>query len=603
MALAALVATTLPISVTEPSSGLDPSWRAGLALAWRNRLEFGREIDFTYGPLGFIPQPSAFYASSARIAVLVLAAVATAYLVALYRVQRKSLGAALALPVAFCLAISLWISSLPFEPLAFAACLGVLRPGASRRRVLGLAVGGGAAAALLLLMKINVGVAVGGMIAVALLCTPARRQAFGLSAASFCATLLTAWLVLGGGLSSLPRFLLHAQEFASGYSTAMSLTGAPLAAGVVAILFVVCLLHATAAWARQRRLAATAVGFLFLFPLLKEGFVRADSGHQAIFFATTLAAVPFMPWSRDERLLQIVVLSLCFVAYAGTLDLSLRRDFNPVQKARSTANGARELLGSGIDRRVTAARDRLRGEYALEGPILAAVQGRATHIEPQETAVAWAYPEIQWRPLPVFQEYTAYTPALDRINADALSSGRAPERVLRRVTGAIDGRLPVFDAPLTQLRLLCLYSTSVVTSAWQVLVPTDDRCSPERPLLTVRGRVGEVVEVPAAGREELVIARIDGAAPLLGEKLLATAYKLRARYLVADGGARYRLVPENAGGPLVLRSGPAADHPGAYAIAPQIKSFKIRLGEEDVVSDRRMRVQFSAVRVASAGPP
>src|ERR1700743_2969435 len=40
--------------------GLDTSWQAGLALAPINHLAWGREIVFTYGPLGFL-QNTAYY--------------------------------------------------------------------------------------------------------------------------------------------------------------------------------------------------------------------------------------------------------------------------------------------------------------------------------------------------------------------------------------------------------------------------------------------------------------------------------------------------------------------------------------------------------------
>src|ERR1700761_3460714 len=37
-----------------PGPGLDPSWNAGLAMAVDQGLHFGREVVFTYGPLGFL---------------------------------------------------------------------------------------------------------------------------------------------------------------------------------------------------------------------------------------------------------------------------------------------------------------------------------------------------------------------------------------------------------------------------------------------------------------------------------------------------------------------------------------------------------------------
>ena len=44
---------------------------------------------------------------------------------------------------------------------------------------------------------------------------------------------------------------------------------------------------------------------------------------------------------------------------------------------------------------------------------------------PIETSLIFGFPEFRWRPLPVFQAYVTYTPALDELNADLLRSARA----------------------------------------------------------------------------------------------------------------------------------------------------------------------------------
>ena len=43
-----------------PIGELDPSWQAVLEFATQKRLQFGSEIIFTYGPLGFLFQPYGF---------------------------------------------------------------------------------------------------------------------------------------------------------------------------------------------------------------------------------------------------------------------------------------------------------------------------------------------------------------------------------------------------------------------------------------------------------------------------------------------------------------------------------------------------------------
>jgi hypothetical protein len=50
-------------------------------------------------------------------------------------------------------------------------------------------------------------------------------------------------------------------------------------------------------------------------------------------------------------------------------------------------------------------------------------------VYPQEIALAWAY-HLDWRPIPVLQSYSAYTSDLDQLDADFLTSTRAPQRIL-----------------------------------------------------------------------------------------------------------------------------------------------------------------------------
>ena len=39
---------------TMPGPGLDPSWRMALGYMFEHGMQFGRDVIFTYGPLGFI---------------------------------------------------------------------------------------------------------------------------------------------------------------------------------------------------------------------------------------------------------------------------------------------------------------------------------------------------------------------------------------------------------------------------------------------------------------------------------------------------------------------------------------------------------------------
>jgi hypothetical protein len=52
-----LTIVSWPVTDLIPKAGLDPSWEGGLAMAFVQRLHWGPNVDFTYGPLGFLTVP------------------------------------------------------------------------------------------------------------------------------------------------------------------------------------------------------------------------------------------------------------------------------------------------------------------------------------------------------------------------------------------------------------------------------------------------------------------------------------------------------------------------------------------------------------------
>jgi hypothetical protein len=164
--------------------------------------------------------------------------------------------------------------------------------------------------------------------------------------------------------------------------------------------------------------------------------------------------------------------------------------------------------------------------------------------------VAWADPKLRWDPEPVLQSYSAYTAALDKIDATFLASRRAPQRVLYRPL-SFDHRDPSWDPPDTMQALYCHYDKLTVSGRWLVLRHVNDRCGPPALLGTVRARFGQRVKVPVAPGK-MVVATFALTAPVLS-KLEGLVLKPPATYLT--------LWPARGRGPLTYRflSGTAGD--------------------------------------------
>jgi hypothetical protein len=239
--------------------------------------------------------------------------------------------------------------------------------------------------------------------------------------------------------------------------------------------------------------------------------------------------------------------------------------------------------------------------YRLDGPTRGALEGHTVAVEPWEAGVAWAY-ELEWDPLPVFQNYSAYTSELDRLNAAAVESPDGPERILREnqllvlpefPTPDLDGRYPGWDPPEQARAVLCNFAPLHTTERWQVLGRVPDRCGPPRPIGSVQSRYGEVVAVPAPGAGEVVFARIQGAGVGGLELLTSLILHARVRQVVVNGSRTYRLLPETAGDGLLLRADPRLTATEGPTFSPVPQARTLELGG----AGGKLRYEFFAMSV------
>jgi len=214
--------------------------------------------------------------------------------------------------------------------------------------------------------------------------------------------------------------------------------------------------------------------------------------------------------------------------------------------------------------------------------------------------VAWVY-DLDWSPLPVFQNYSAYTAELDQLNADRIASDQGPERILRQnpaqglsqyPTRTIDRRYPAWDPPAQALATLCNFAPLQTTGHWQLLGRVPDRCGVPELLDSVESSYGESVPVPQAPRGEVVLVRIHGAEVDGLESLRSLLYRAKFRYAVVDGERTYRLVPGTAADGLLLNGDAQVTGTGLLAQAPQAETIEL------TGLDGELRYDFYSMTVA-----
>jgi hypothetical protein len=625
LAIALLSWQALPL---EPGPGLENSWHAALHMALHDGISFGNHLIFTYGPLGFLSAPTLWYSDTGTIAVIYALLVRIALAAAAFAGARRSYGtlggAMVALLVVGASGLrfehetpSLVLEELPALSLEIVPFLvfsvWVVDRVADRRRLLVFLGLAGAIAGVELLNKVSVGLAFTVLTVITALAARGRRgENLIVSLGALIVALLASWAATGQSLGALPAYVHSSAQIGSGYAAAMSWEEAGLGwqypVGAVAFAFgLAAALHMTADdGSRRRRWGIVALWIAFCYLEFKEAFVRHDQIHGPVYFVALLVGFLAFRWRGAWRLVGFGLTGalLAFVLLAQ--DSSVSALFDP-NRAGTAIDQLGEVFNPAERDAITA-----RGRAAIEaayrpGPVtLGLLEGKTVHVAPYQTSVVWAY-ELDWRPLPVFQSYAAYTTGLDETDADALSSPRAPQRILRNLDPSgprQETRVQAFDEGLATRTILCRYVELRTTPDWQVLGLGPNRCQTPVPLTTfarVRADWGQVVQVPPPPNDHsFVFVRISGVGVGGFERLTALLYRPAVREIVFDGVA-HRLREGTAADGLILRAAPGADFTPPFNIAPNALSIEVTKAGQGRSGGLPLTFSFFAQSV-TAGP-
>jgi hypothetical protein len=584
-----------------------------LGFAWKNGLQFGKDIVFTFGPLGFLT--TTFYTPQA-VVLRMLTQLALALIVALglcvvAERLRKPLRIAV---IAFFVFVS--CNSDPGTDLlinvgllswglvcTFAhdyrrrmavACLVILAGFASLEKLTFFFSGCSTIAACSLLMFL----------------AGQRRLATAMSV-GFLLVLFFGWMLSGQSLAGLPTFLRNALVISGGYDQTMALevSSRIQARGKVAVLLAmgVIVMRSAGAWPGgpflwSRRLVLLLWLVSTTFVAWKRGFVRAGGEHMASFLglvpilALALETIP-LGNRRATLVARSLALAGCVVSAATTVlffpntpGYWLMRPFQQFARNAEACAVPRSYL-----RRMNEFYDAQRS--AMQLPRIRRASGTNSVDMFGYEQVYALFNDLNFAPRPVFQSYAAYLPSLMCMNRDWYLSGHTPSNVLFRLE-AIDRRFPPMEDAQTLTHLLANYEPIEAEGRF-LLLESRRRQQVRLSLLTEAGmeigdridlrRYGNVdlwlaihVEPSFAGRVRRVLFKaprlllaaypdLDGSQPV---RFTAPAPMLEAGFLASP------LLLDNED-VLQLYTGSAVRRPAAFAVVPaygtdQFWSEKIR---------------------------
>ena len=601
---------------------VDVSFHAGLSMAVADGLEHGEDLVLTYGPLGFLKSYFAFEEWPARLAILYGLVLHLALSLSLVWALRRSFPLAIAVALALVSAAILRgdLSAIAIREdaavVALAAiwAIAAIAPGAPRFARSLLVYGGGAFAAIEMLAKLNTGLVVLAVVAIATVAIEGdRRRNLAALAAPLAGSLVVLWIASGQALDSAGSFLSGSLEIVSGYSSAARTEFAWEDRSYDYVLAPIILAVAVAlAWVSgrgapaSRRVAMLLVLAVVAFSAYKAGFVAHETWHMGTFFGTMLGAYVAFPLSRGTAVRAAGAVAIA--ALALTTIVSVSFDGYPLDDPVENVENAGVTVGALADggrmrAEIDENRARLTEQFALDERSRAHLAGRTVHVDPSETAVAWAH-DLDWRPLPLFQPYGAWTSELDDRNADALASPGGPERILRQPLVAY-GRYPGFESPAAMVAMLCNFEALHTTEAWQVLGRVPERCGEPRPIATAEGSYGEPFPIPEAPAGAAVLARVDGVQVAGIERVRAFAARARERTIRFGGGPaggpdarEWAFVEGTADDGLLLSAPSELDYPPPFTLAPNPETVTFLL--DGGAADESIQVEYFALPVSPA---
>ena len=604
-----LAYVTFPLRTLATGGGTDGSWVTALHLAAQQGLQWGTQVVFTYGPLGYLTVPRLIDRGLAIQGVAYVCIVHLALTIALLAAARRTFPLPIALVVAAIAAKAMYVNGESAQTAAavfvFAACVAVLRASVPVRARwwLPLVAVGGALAAFQALIKLNTAAMTIALVLIAVLvAAPAGRRLLsaGVLAGTFAVFLVAFWIAWGQDLGALPDYVRHSAAIVKGFQEYMyteadgrqwEYYGAALVLGILAATTV----HALPGLTRRRRIGLVAMVAVFAFAWFKQGFVRHD-GHSIDFFAALLGAGIVVGWdrARGHRAFGYAAVASLLIAFFAA-GRPVPRDFQSLSAGPDAFAEMRRDIGD-ASAFIDDQRGALRQAEEIDPGTLALLRGHTVHSFPTEAAVAFAYPEMKWDPLPVFQGYSAYTDDLDRLNAAKLQGRDAPERLLRST------EYSPFEDPRAVRAVFCRYRELRAGSRWQVLARAANRCGPLRSLGRTAVGIGQQVEVPAVRPDEAVLVAVHHMGPDAKESLRALVCKPYDRSLLYDDGRTRRVATGLAEVPSLLRVPAALDYSGPFRMDDRAKSVAPMISSEGVLAapapqPRRVDVEFFAMPV------
>jgi len=451
------IAVFVPLNPVMPELGLDPSWRYAINEAVAQKLVFGRDLIFTFGPYASIytkvyhPATDQFMLAGAAclaigygcILIMLMSGINFFWKLLWGVLMLCFMGSRDALFFSYVLLFNIYIyKCCSLNEATLLSTRKIILMG-----IISMPLG------LLPLIKTSLALVVVPSIAiVCALLTYLRKYKVALCVLFLpFASLVFFWLWIGQPLNAIPQFVERSGYIISGYSSAMSYTTASknvvmeqllcfiISAGLI-LGFVV---KKKNGWAPRLFLAISYT--VFLFSAWKAGFVRHDNAHALIAGGALIIGALSLSFLEKSRWHPIVIIVAGFSGFFIGGNYLL----NDVSSDAADGINLRMRQSNGLKESFDEKIKEI-GRKANFPKLM----GKSDIYSFQQAALIAS--GNQWFPHPVLQSYSSYDSSLAKIDNDYLISLNKPDNIFFRLE-TIDGRFPTMDFGPSLLSLIEAY--------------------------------------------------------------------------------------------------------------------------------------------------
>ncbi len=419
--------------------GLDPSWAIGLNLAIDANLIWGKELVFTYGPLGYLVTQLPDFQNKIIMILFFCLRIGIAAFFLFYTF--KAIGFKkvlfLFLPLIFLTGEFLfWTDSITtFYMFSFCLFYHFHR---SKNIFLHFA---GILALASFFAKVNTGLVCFAVFILYIIYLIYLKRLRFLPFVVLIATYLGGIFVLGRLLNvNLADYTVNSLHIINGYNEAMTIPISSLFHPLLAVLFMLFFFGSMLmGWTKKPADSYFILFLLFmalsLFILFKQSFVRADGHLAAFFYAFPYYFLFGCFFCNNSVTKKFLWKFFPFVVLFSIHALSLE-----------PGSSVERLLGLKVFKSGSTIEEGGKDLRLLPAGILTRIGKQDVDVVGSEISIVH-YNNLNYNPRPVFQSYSAYNEPLAQLNAAAYKSSKGPEVVLFHF-GSIDRRHPFWDEPL-----------------------------------------------------------------------------------------------------------------------------------------------------------